>query len=383
MWCSVLCVIKKNKSETVVNKHIEDKHPKTQFSCSICDYKHTEESQVTEHMKDQHTEKNAQQCPMCNFRNASETIINKHIGENHPDIQYLDKHKCNRCDYESNGFVELKRHTRNIHISCYKCKDRFETESELDFHITVHHVSKAKVKNTLLIGDSHSKYQNPRLVEKAMGGRGLFTPGVTQPRNGRAYCSTRNWPNSRYPENNLADKIAEQLRVREHSHLIFGAPGNDISNIGDIQNKTEQSKLAVKSSENRIDIAEKALMEFPKLEKVIITERLPRADYLSDLSEYSNFALRTLAEQSSLSERIQIIPMESLYYNSHEEMTSIFGSPSSHKFDGIHLYGKHGSRLYNDCQRSAVRTAGIYNKQNSMQVQEEQIATSNMFNGLN
>ena len=124
-------------------------------------------------------------------------------------------------------------------------------------------------------------------------------------------------------------------------------------------------------------------MEFPKLEKVIITERLPRADYLSDLSEYSNFALRTLAEQSSLSERIQIIPMESLYYNSHEEMTSIFGSPSSHKFDGIHHYGKHGSRLYNDCLRSAVRTAGIYNKHNSMQVQEEQFATSNMFNGLN
>ena len=82
------------------------------------------------------------------------------------------------------------------------------------------------------------------------------------------------------------DKDIEQLSLREHSYLIFGAPLNDISNIGDIQSQEEQYKLAIKSSENCIQIAERVLKEFSTLEKVVIPERLPRADHLSDLSEF-------------------------------------------------------------------------------------------------
>ena len=373
----------KNTSEAEVNKHIEDKHPETNFSCSMCNYKNISKTEATKHMQEKHTHNSPYQCPMCSYKNKSEANITKHVKEKHPDNQYLDRHKCRDCEYEFNGLTELKSHIQNVHISCDKCEKRFDTEKELEIHVLDDHVSKEKVKNTLLIGDSHSKYQNPRLIEKAMGGKGLFAPGVTQPRTGRAYCSTRNWPNSRYPENNLSDKIAEQLKLREHSYLIFGAPGNNISNIEDIQNKSELYQLAVKSSENCVVIAEKALQQFPNLEKVIITERLPRADHLSDLSEYSNFALKTLAEQSRLSNRIQVIPMESLFYNTHDRMVSIFGSPNVSKYDGIHLYGKQGSHLYNECLISAVRSAGISNKQNQIQVQEEPISTSNMFEGLN
>ena len=217
----------------------------------------------------------------------------------------------------------------------------------LSKHVTEVHVSKCKVKNTLLLGDSNSKYQNPRLLEKVLGGRGLFTPGCINPRTGRAYCSTKDWPNSRYPDNNLENKVMEQLAVREHSHLMFGAPCNDISNIGDIQDISEKHRLAVKSSEICIAIAEKALRQFTKLEKVIIPERLPRADHLSDLSEYSNFALRSLAEKSELSKRIVVVPMESLYFTTEEEMSKVFGSPFTSSFDGIHPKGKIGSRLYN------------------------------------
>ena len=373
----------KNISETVVNKHIVEKHPEKQFSCHICNYKHNIEIEVTKHMQEHITENNPHQCPMCSYTTNSEADINKHMEEMHPDNQYLDRHKCTKCDQELCSTSELKQHIKSTHISCDKCKSEFDTERDLDIHVTDNHVSKAKFKSTLLLGDSHSKYQNPRRIEKAMGGKGLFTPGSIQPRTGRAYCSTRNWPNSRYPDNNLADKVTEHMKTREHSHLIFGAPGNDISNIGNIQDKTEQHKLAVQSSKNCIDIAEKALRKFPKLEKVIIPERLPRADHLSDLSEYSNFALRTLAEKSTLSSRILVVPMEALHYTTHERMVSIFGSTNSHNFDGIHLNGKLGSRLYNDCLISAVRAAGIYTPRVLVQSQEEQISTSNRFEGLN
>ena len=77
--------------------------------------------------------------------------------------------------------------------------------------------------------------------------------------------------------------------------------------------------------------------------------------------------------------------MESLYYTTEEDISRIFGSPHSAKFDGIHPKGKFGPRLYNKCLISAIRTAGITPDRERVQVQEEAPATptSNMFDGLN
>ena len=180
------------------------------------------------------------------------------------------------------------------------------------------------------------------------------------------------------------DKAIEQLSLREHSYLIFGAPVNDISNIGELESDTEKYRMAVKSSENCINIAERMLKHFPKLEKVVITERLPRADYLSDLSEYSNFALKSLAEKSQLNSRIVVVPMENMYYTTEEEIEDIFGSPSSYHYDGIHPRGRLGGKLYNDCLIAAVRTAGITTRRERGQRQEEQaLSTNNSFEVLN
>ena len=179
------------------------------------------------------------------------------------------------------------------------------------------------------------------------------------------------------------DKAVEQLSLREHSFLIFGAPLNDISNIGEIQSTEEQYKLAIKSSENCIRVAERALREFPLLEKVVITERLPRADTLSDLSEFSNFALRSLAEKSKLKSRIVVVQMDCLQYTNDDEMEDIFGSTSSPAFDGVHLNGRLGGQLYNDCLVAAVWTANIYNRRERSQRRQQGIPTSNMYSQLN
>ena len=318
----------------------------------------------------------------------------KHVEDHHPET-----FSCTKCNHGFLSKSELDNHTKNVHLSlssnspsqsseeqlnCDKCESVFISLPNLNRHVEQVHVSKAKAKNTLLLGDSNSKYQNPRLIEKVLGGKGLFTPGCVSPRTGRAYCSTREWPNSRFPDNNLEDKVIEQLAVREHSNLVFGAPCNDISNIGDMHDTSEQYRLAVKSSENCIKIAEKALREYPRLEKVVIPERLPRADHLSDLSEYANFALRTLADKSKLRRRIVVAPMESLYFRTEEEMAKIFGSPNSDMFDGIHPKGKLGKKLYNACLISAIKLAGIAPVRESVQLEEAAVTpTSNMFEGLN
>ena len=51
--------------------------------------------------------------------------------------------------------------------------------------------------------------------------------------------------------------------------------------------------------------------------------------------------------------------MTALHFTTDEEMEEIFGSPTSQSFDGIHLNGQSGYRLYNQCLISAIKTAGI------------------------
>ena len=385
--------------------------------CRKCGHRFSSKSELNTHTTSVHgTSSNKYDCPICNFRSPSEAEVNKHIEENHifkckdcpvecssqeellthrsetHEAEVVSIHTCNNCSHEFDNEKDLKQHMSVVHehkspqmpLSCDKCGEQFSLENDLESHVQETHVSNSKYKNTLLLGDSNSKYQNPRLIEKALGGKGLFTPGVMYPRTGRAYCSTRDWPNSRYPENNLRDKALEQLSLRDHSFLIFGAPLNDISNIGEIDSQKEKYRLAVQSSENCIKIAEEVLKSFSKLEKVVIHERLPRADYLSDLSEYSNFALRSLAEKSQLSSRIVVVPMDEMHYTTEEEMVDIFGSVFSHNFDGIHPKGRLGGQRYNKCLIAAVRRAGIATSRRRRQAHEEQaIATSNSFNGLN
>ena len=294
--------------------------------------------------------------------------MENHAISAHKKVSPSEKYICKKCSHEFKNNNELSEHMTKVHnnnepatlFECDKCNKTFTNRNELKSHTDKTHVSQKKYKSTLLVADSHSKYQNPRLIEKeALGGQGLFAPSFMHPRIGRAYCSSPDWPNSYYPENNLKDKIPELLQSREHSLLIFGAPGNDISNIGSIESQSERYRLAVKSSENCISIAEEALRVFPMLEKVVIHERLPRADSLADLSEYSNFALSSLVEKSRMKNRISVVPMTALHFTTEEEIEDIFGSPTSQSFDGIHLNGRLGYQLYNDCLISAIKTACI------------------------
>ena len=328
--------------------------PTKQFDCPICSFQNPSEAEISKHIESKHTEK----CMVCQIEFTCKSDMENHVTSVHKKVKSTEKHICKKCSHEFYSNNELKDH----------CNEIFASKKDLKRHTDNTHVSKMKFKNTLLVADSHSKYQNPRLIEReALGGQGLFAPS-------RAYCSSQDWPNSYYPENNLKDKIPELLSSREHSLLIFGAPGNDISNIGSIESQSERYRLAVKSSENCITIAEEALRMFPLLEQVLIHERLPRADSLSDLSEYANFALSSLVKKSELHNRISVVPMTALHFTTDDKMEDIFGSPTSQSFDGIHLKGRLGYQLYNDCLISAIKTAGISAPRRRRNLPEEQVA---------
>ena len=152
----------------------------------MCNFQGSCEALVTKHIEDQHPEKHLpDRCPD-DFPTISELkkdIINV---QSVPPLaeQLLDTPKCKKCLEYFNGLFELKSHMKKVHILCDKCK-----------------------RSTLLLGDSMSKYQNPRLIEKAMGGHGLFTPGCVNPRTSQANCSNKDWSNSCFLNNNLEEKV--------------------------------------------------------------------------------------------------------------------------------------------------------------------------------
>jgi hypothetical protein len=272
--------------------------------------------------------------------------------------------KCKDCSYQSQVRNSLNDHIAFKHtFSCGQCRYMCSNSDKLDQHIALQHnkPNTDVVVNTLMVGDSHIKTVKPRVVEKAVGGR-LFVPGYSRPRGqGRAYCSSRDWPNARFPDNSLEYKVPELLSERDYKNLIIQAPCNDITNLKVFKNEAYQYSLAEQSSYNTLAVAENALREFTSLEKVIILERLPRADNdrLSELSLHSNNVLHQAAESSEFRDRISVRRHTSFRFDTEEKIVDIFGHYSSPRYDGIHLVGKLGRQLYTDSVLTAVRTAGI------------------------
>ena len=212
---------------------------------------------------------------------------------------------------------------------------------------------------TLLIGDSHVRTVQARRLEGKLSGGRLTVPAAQSPREGSAYTTTRQWPGAYFPDSNLAERLPALLAKQPSKSVIVLTPSNNIKNLEKLDSH-EQSELAVQTALDTVSTVEKALAQSPGLEKAVIVELPPRADSwrLAELTEFSNFALRGAVEKSALSSRITIATLDTLYEHSDAK---IFGHKNSnkYKYDGIHLRGKLGSKLYTECIMSAVRTAGL------------------------
>ena len=212
---------------------------------------------------------------------------------------------------------------------------------------------------TLLIGDSHVRTVQARRLENKLAGGRLTVPAAQSPREGSAYTTTRQWPGAFYPDSNLAERLPALLAKQPCKSIIVLTPSNNIKNLEKLDSY-EQSELAIQTALDTVASVEKALAESPGLEKAVIVELPPRADSwrLAELTEFSNFALRGAVEKSALSSKITLASLDSLYNHSNEK---IFGRRNSrnYKYDGVHLRGKLGAKLYTESILTAVRAAGL------------------------
>lgn len=144
------------------------------YDCPICSYRSTSENDVTRHVEERH----AFTCKECPTECSSKEELDDHISEIHY-TEHINAHKCNRCHHEFLNKHELKQHMSVVHdkkeqqeneirFQCDKCRVIFMSEDELKNHDIEYHVVQSRVKNTLLIGDSNTKFQNPRLKKPSL-----------------------------------------------------------------------------------------------------------------------------------------------------------------------------------------------------------------------
>ena len=101
---------------------------------------------------------------------------------------------------------QFKRHTTNTH--------KQQTASNIDWG--------------LIVGNSHIKSVQTRRLEKLCRGKRLRNPASTSRKEGSAYTTTKYWPNARFPDSNLEERVPKLLSERKYDYLITLTPSNNI-----------------------------------------------------------------------------------------------------------------------------------------------------------
>ena len=301
-------------------------------------------------------------CTDCDFEGDSNNKLDSHMRAKH--IMQPEPVKCPMCNFTDNSGSELVKHVENKHpekYECELCRQHFTSITELNKHITENHVqqNQKSTETGLLIGDSHIKSVSNRILERACKGQRLRNPARTKPSEGSAYTTTRYWPNAKFPDSNLEERLPKLLREKPYEYMITLTPSNNISNVKEMENQM-QYKHAESTALETLALVEKAFKDSDTLKDAMIVELPPRVDSerLQSLTEYSNFVLRDAVNKSTLKQRITIASLDGLWDYSEQD---IYGHPDSSRYDGIHMRGKHGSKAYTRCIEEAVKSSRFSN----------------------
>ena len=111
-----------------------------------------------------------------------------------------------------------------------------------------------------------------------------------------------------------------------------------------------------------LTVAKHAVMEHPKLEKVVVMEHAPRDDPLqvdptgikAILAEYANFSLHQLVQQSDFKDKIEV--GRHVLDSGKIKKDTMFRDEWSGYRDGVHMYGSQGKQAFTDSLCQIVRS---------------------------
>ena len=203
----------------------------------------------------------------------------------------------------------------------------------------------------LMIGDSIAHNANFSQIEKQTKSR---------VRTVKAYSSSCD-SKARWPQKNVTDVTPAALvschEGDEYSHLVLAAPTVDITNlntsqVSDLDNIEVYKQQVAVSCQNIFNVAQNALSKHKTLQKVVIMDHPNRHDVSKvdptglkpKLAKFANATLSRLWTSSAMKEKI-VLGKHNMD-SSGESVPAIYRDSWTGRYDGIHMYGRDGSRAY-------------------------------------
>lgn len=125
------------------NRHrfvsVGEKKMKLKFECDLCGYKSNEMHRTRDHITVVHLKIKQLKCEICDWRTSQNSNLTIHMKFKHgPDV------KCQICEKILTSHAGLLRHMKNSHENqngyfCEICKNRFKSYDKLETHMRKNH----------------------------------------------------------------------------------------------------------------------------------------------------------------------------------------------------------------------------------------------------
>ena len=187
----------------------------------------------------------------------------------------------------------------------------------------------------------------------------------------KAYAASADTPGSKFPKNNFLEVVEKELEGDDFKILVLGGGNVEITNLNTKDN-TEENIASFKdgiltSTQMLFSIAETALQTYPELKKVILLRRPPRFDPVAvdplqlkpQLSKLGDAFLFDLWCNSSFKNKIFLgdyLMPDPRDLDSHLQ---VYGQPDRVRYDGLHMHGTSGRRIFQECILNTLDKAGL------------------------
>ena len=172
-------------------------------------------------------------------------------------------------------------------------------------------------------------------------------------------------------------------KIKKNATYLIQASIVDVTNCYNATlYEDEESCKAFMQLSNKVTLQAATKMANSKIGKIILLPRPPRADSLSELSNYTNIDLRVQYLKLSPAVRNKLILVNHTIKVPKDEdaIVNIFGNG-----DRVHFRGPVGNQLYSQSVLKAIQQADVRLKTNLLPTQQEpryQVIVQNRFNQL-
>ena len=177
----------------------------------------------------------------------------------------------------------------------------------------------------------------------------------------KAYGSVRD-PCMFFPDANFSSVVEREVARYRPSVVILQSSSVDITVLKEKQLSWRQMVLAAKKSSSDIYFLAQTLSTDPRIKRIILSERTPRIDSARNthLTELANEELHRLHTRPSQTCTKIHIGTHNLHCSTPAAKAAIFGIRGmGGRYDGWHLYGPEGPRLYTASVLNILNKAGV------------------------